>query len=91
MSQFLVSMLSCCLWTGVSAQRSSPVTDMQTEPLINPIGIDATRPRLSWRLGSSVEQAAYSLTFGADSTSLSIALKYRLPAGKNLGSTKSVI
>ena len=71
--------------------RQGGVGGLQTEHLINPIGVDVNAPRLSWQLGPSVEQAAYSLMFGADSASLANTLNYRLPAGKNAGSAQSVV
>lgn len=46
-------------------------TDLQCEHLTNPLGIDATNPRLSWRLEAppsvSAQQKAYQIIVGTDS------------------------
>jgi len=42
---------------------------LQCEHLVNPLGIDARHPRLSWELqsnGRHIQQQAYQLTFSAD-------------------------
>jgi alpha-L-rhamnosidase len=91
MKRTFIFLLTIAQSITILAQSREGVGGLQTEHLVNPIGIDVARPRLSWRLGSSVEQEAYSLTFGADSTRLAIALNYRIPAGKNRGSAQSVI
>jgi alpha-L-rhamnosidase len=48
------------------AQRPE-VTDLVCEYLVNPVGIDATQPRLSWKIRSSardVTQSAYEIRVG---------------------------
>jgi alpha-L-rhamnosidase len=59
---------------GLWAQPSGPVvTGMQTEHLTDPLGIDATHPRLSWRLKGgerNIEQTAYALVAGTDSAAI---------------------
>ena len=59
---------------GLWAQPSGPVvTGMQTEHLTDPLGIDATHPRLSWRLKGgerNIEQTAYALVVGTDSAAI---------------------
>jgi alpha-L-rhamnosidase len=49
---------------------SANVKDLKCEHLINPIGIDAPNPRLSWRLDDSsmgAQQTAYQIIVGTDS------------------------
>ncbi len=58
----LITMASLC--TSVSAQDHVKVTDLQCEYLDNPLGIDVTRPRVSWKLESNTrvqKQTAYRL------------------------------
>ncbi|MCF7976208.1 MAG: family 78 glycoside hydrolase catalytic domain, partial [Phycisphaerae bacterium] len=46
------------------AKKSIKVTDLRCETLTNPLGIDATRPRVSWKLESDTrgqKQTAYRL------------------------------
>ncbi|MDV3309926.1 MAG: glycoside hydrolase family 78 protein [Cyclobacteriaceae bacterium] len=50
------------------AQRPE-VTDLVCEYLVNPVGIDATQPRLSWKIRSGardVMQSAYEIRVGTD-------------------------
>jgi alpha-L-rhamnosidase len=49
------------------------VTVLRTEYAVNPVGIDVTRPRLSWQLrtaGRDVVQSAYQVQVGTDSATL---------------------
>src|ERR1700733_15164707 len=49
------------------------LAELKCENLQNPLGIDASHPRLSWQLksgGKGVKQRRYSLTVGIDSTEL---------------------
>lgn len=53
---------------AVMAQRPE-VTDLVCEYLVNPVGIDAAQPRLSWKVRSSardVTQGAYEIRVGTD-------------------------
>ncbi len=55
------------------SQAQTPV-DLQCEYLVNPIGIDATQPRLSWRIDDPRKgaiQTAYQLFVGTDSLAIS--------------------
>lgn len=73
MNRVHISIFLCCLWTEAYAQRSSPVTGMQTEHLTAPLGVDASHPRLSWRLNGSergARQTAYALVAGTDSAAV---------------------
>src|SRR5580698_1121681 len=67
---WLISLAPAGLW----AQPSGPVvTGMRTEHLSDPLGIDATHPRLSWRLKGgerNTEQTAYALIAGTDSAAI---------------------
>jgi alpha-L-rhamnosidase len=53
----------------VSIAQRLEVTDLVCEYLVNPIGIDAAQPRLSWKIRSSardVAQSAYEIRVGTD-------------------------
>jgi alpha-L-rhamnosidase len=55
---------------GIGAQEAMTPTDLQCEHLVNPLGIDATHPRFSWKLQSSrqgVTQHSYRIIVGTDS------------------------
>lgn len=52
------------------AQRQTELRDLKCEYLLNPLGIDAVHPRLTWQLQDErrgVEQTAYQLFVGTDS------------------------
>jgi len=57
----MASFTCCC--SGKAGEGQSPhsicrVTDLRCEDLVDPIGIDVVRPRLSWRMESDVNGAA---------------------------------
>ncbi|MDO7742959.1 MAG: alpha-L-rhamnosidase, partial [Pedobacter sp.] len=76
---FIIVALHCSLFTlSVSAQQLQ-VSDLKTEYQENPLNINATAPRLSWKIRSAqrnVMQTAYQIRVGTDSANLS--------AGKSL-------
>ncbi|MBT3191698.1 MAG: family 78 glycoside hydrolase catalytic domain, partial [Verrucomicrobia bacterium] len=49
---------SCKSADGASADSSCRVTDLRCEDLVDPIGIDVVKPRLSWRMESAAHGAA---------------------------------
>ena len=58
----------------VSSQSRLAINGLRVEYLTNPVGIDAPRPRLSWRVVSverNTMQAAYQLQVGRSATTLS--------------------
>jgi len=61
--QTLLSIIAfACLTTNVLASLDIKVTDLRCEYLRNPLGIDVTKPRLSWKLRSAErgqKQTAY--------------------------------
>ena len=62
------ALLGICIST-ISAQSFS-ITNLKTEYLYNPIGIDDPHPRLTWQIvsdKSNFKQAVYQLIVGADS------------------------
>jgi len=63
--------------------HSNAQTGLQTEHLVNPIGLDAMHPRLSWQ-GSSAVQKAFLFLMGTDSNHL-------VPSGKTNGSTQQLV
>jgi len=90
MKQVFIFLLAIGEWHAILAQQTAGIVHLETEHLQNPVGIDAANPRLSWRLEGANEQEAYALMFGADSTSLTLALNARLTAGKNPGNAQLV-
>ena len=57
------------LFAGVSAFAGVSVTDLRCEDLINPLGIDVAKPRLSWRMESDdngAAQTAYQILCATD-------------------------
>jgi alpha-L-rhamnosidase len=72
---FLLSAITMTgILTGFSARAQDlKVTDLKTEYQVNPLGIDASAPRLSWKLESgrrNVSQASYQVRVGKDSLAL---------------------
>jgi len=58
------------------AQQAFRVVKLQTEYLVNPIGLDVGNPRFSWRMADQRQgaaQTAYRLMVGTDSAALSKA------------------
>ena len=74
------------------ADTTLHVTGLRTEYLSNPIGSDARRPRLSWRLVSATRgtvQTAYQITVSTDSADLLGARSLvwdsgRVPSGRSV-------
>jgi alpha-L-rhamnosidase len=60
---WLVASLFC--WAAVTSGFAKiTITDLRCESLVNPVGIDATQPRLSWILNSNergARQTAYQV------------------------------
>jgi alpha-L-rhamnosidase len=59
--------------TTIGATVVKPV-ELRTEYLVNPIGLDATHPRLTWALADDrqgAKQTAYQITVGTDSVEVS--------------------
>lgn len=55
-------------------QTAGKLVDLKCEHLINPLGLDAAQPRLSWRLDDNrrgAAQTAYQLLVGTDSLAVS--------------------
>jgi len=66
------SLLSLSSQAFVSSNIALPV-NLQCEHLVNPLGIDAQKPRLSWRLSDvrrGAKQTAYRIVVGIDSIKL---------------------
>jgi len=61
------------LFTVSFANAAPKIIDLKTEYLVNPLGIDAPHPRLSWVMiddRQGARQTAYQLAVGTDSTAL---------------------
>jgi len=71
--KYILSIALCIAVQYANAAQSSRVAHLKCEYLINPIGIDATRPRLTWMLADDTRgarQTAYQLFVGTDSTAV---------------------
>ena len=42
----------CCLFIQAAQSDTLSITDLRTEQLTNPLGLDTPQPRFSWRLQS---------------------------------------
>lgn len=54
----------CCLFIQAAQSDTLSITDLRTEQLTNPLGLDTPQPRFSWRLQSgqrNVMQTTYRL------------------------------
>ncbi|OPZ32095.1 MAG: Bacterial alpha-L-rhamnosidase [Bacteroidetes bacterium ADurb.BinA174] len=63
MKTFKILLLCLISFTGLSAQQLS-VNSLTVEHKVNPIGMDAAQPRLSWKIsasGNNVMQTAYQI------------------------------
>ncbi|NIG55344.1 family 78 glycoside hydrolase catalytic domain [Chitinophaga sp. Cy-1792] len=59
---YIILLVSFCSWNVLSAQVT--VTNLRCESLINPTGIDAALPRLSWQLQATqrdIQQTGYQV------------------------------
>lgn len=64
---------SCLVQIKILAQSPAKVIGLQCEHLVNPLGIDAPQPRLSWRIEdkrTAAIQTAYEISISTDSVSL---------------------
>lgn len=58
----LLLFITCCL--SLTTQAAVSVSNLKAEQMVNPIGVDATTPRLSWQISSDqneVMQTAYQI------------------------------
>ena len=65
-------LLLATLVTGCAGVGDLSVSDPRCEYRVNPLGIDASQPRLGWRLASDVRaqrQAAYQILVGSSKSS----------------------
>ena len=68
MKSLKLTLAFLCLFTGTYAQDLS-VKDITCEHKKNPIGIDITQPRFSWKIngtGNNIMQSAYSIRVATD-------------------------
>lgn len=71
--KYIFSIALCIAVQYAGAAQSSRVAHLKCEYLINPIGIDATHPRLTWMLADDTRgamQTAYQLFVGTDSAAV---------------------
>jgi len=81
----------------ISAQKKtiagSEIGNLRCEYLVNPIGIDAHRPRLTWIMSDDrrgAAQSAYELIVGADSSKISSGIGDQWTTGKVTSSAMRV-
>ena len=65
-----IQLSSLLLFMSISLFAQTLVTDMQTEHLTNPLGIDVPHPRLSWAATESTNPIAYVVGVGTDSAAI---------------------
>jgi len=74
MRRILFTILLCITNSTYAQPKSNCIAVQLTcEHLVNPLGIDATQPRLSWRLEdqrNGAVQQAYQILLGQDSLAL---------------------
>jgi alpha-L-rhamnosidase len=89
MKPLRLTLLLLCLTGGLLAQVS--VTDVTVDHKKNPLGVDNSAPRISWKVsgtGNSIMQAAYSIRVASDSKFSSSSLVWQ--SGKT-SSSESVL
>jgi len=70
---YSIALVFCMMISSSSAHAQITVVGLKTEYKINPIGIDAAAPRLSWKLSSTarnVMQSSYEVRVAKDSGAL---------------------
>lgn len=75
------------------AQTKPAIVHLRCEYLVNPLGIDAVAPRLSWQLADSrpgAQQLAYSIRIGTDSLALSQGKPDQWNSGKRVSASQLV-
>src|SRR5688572_17122799 len=66
---FFVLLFTVFLYTGAKGNNVCKAVELQCEYLVNPLGIDATHPRLSWKIEDVREgarQTAYQVRVSKD-------------------------
>ncbi|MCK8494850.1 glycoside hydrolase family 78 protein [Spirosoma sp. RP8] len=85
---FQIARISICILlmaTTAYGQTAGKPVHLKCEHLVNPLGIDANKPRLTWRLDDSrrgAAQSAYQLTVGTDSIAVSQGQANEWTSGK---------
>ncbi|WP_313530489.1 alpha-L-rhamnosidase [Sphingobacterium multivorum] len=94
MRRILLTILLCITNSTYAQPKSNCIAVQLTcERLVNPLGIDATQPRLSWRLEdqrNGAVQQAYQILLGQDSLALLKETKNSWDSGKQLSSSMLV-
>ncbi|WP_367331442.1 alpha-L-rhamnosidase [Sphingobacterium multivorum] len=94
MRRILLTILLCITNSTYAQPKSNCIAVQLTcEHLVNPLGIDATQPRLSWRLEdqrNGAVQQAYQILLGQDSLALLKETKNSWDSGKQLSSSMLV-
>jgi len=80
--------------SGTAAQAQMAVSGLKTEYKVNPLGIDASAPRLSWKLSSAqrnVMQTSYQLRVAKDSSDLLSGKSLVWDSGKKKGEDAALV
>ena len=91
---FSLLQLTISLPVHLYAQSSCVPVALQCENLVNPLGIDAGKPRLSWRLEdkrTGATQTACQIFIGTDSLQVALAKGNNWQTGKMNSSKQAVI
>ena len=89
---FTCSLSILVLSTECYSQQVFEPVFVQTEHLTNPLGIDATAPRFTWKISDNragATQTAYALVVGTDSLSVSAEKGDQLTTGRLVGNLQS--
>jgi alpha-L-rhamnosidase len=88
---FFLLIIILAFTTGTYGQSQLSVTDLRTEYLRNPIGIDVRTPHFSWQMNSSergAKQTAYEITVSTDkNASNTVWSSGRIESGKSVNNT----
>lgn len=94
MRRILLIILLCLASTAYAQSKNNcKAVQLTCEHLVNPLGIEASRPRLSWRLEDRRKgalQQAYQILLAQDSLELSHGAKANWDSGKQLSSSMLV-
>lgn len=89
----LTKALLLCLALAPVWCQAQKITGLQTEHLVNPIGIDSYAPRLSWQLNDNrpnAHQTAWQVSVGTDSAQVSNGIGKEWQTSKSLSANQLI-
>ncbi len=89
-AQFLLKLSLFCTIILSTHQVFAQAKDLQCEHLTNPLGIDATNPRFTWRLNTP-SVSAYQIIVGIDSLQVSKGIGNVWQSGKIISNDQLVV